>query len=60
MRSIAIAVAFVLAGAALGYVIAVAIGVSGAARAIFVVFGILLAGALAKWMGLAPESSRLR
>lgn len=56
MRNAIIALVFVLGGLALGYLVGLALGVSGGPRVLFGVFGILIAGAIAKAMGLAPAS----
>lgn len=61
MRNVIITLVFVLGGLGLGYLLGLALGVSaGGPRALFGVFGILIAGAAAKAMGLAPASSRLK
>ncbi len=51
-------VALVLLGAAVGYGIALALGVSGGGRAIFAVLGILLVGGLANRAGIGKPHSR--
>lgn len=60
MRNTIISLVFVLGGLGLGYLLGLALGVSGGPRVIFGVFGILIAGAVAKALGLAPASSRLK
>jgi hypothetical protein len=61
MREAIIIILLVVVGLGLGYLVGGALGVDdGGPRALFAVLGILIVGAVAKALGFAPASSRLR